>query len=530
MSQRVAFWVLVAAAGILLLVRGGSVPLLDPDESRFARTSVEMLRSGDLVVPRFGGEPRLVKPPLVHWIQASLFSLAGPREWAARLHAAGATLGSILLVGWLARRRFGPEGRLWAVAVFATMPLVVVPGRVGTLDALLAVHVLAVVALDLVGEDGAGPYRSICTGALLGLAFLVKGPVGVILPLLVMLAGRTAAGRVVLPGPRSVLRAMAAWAVVVLPWGLAFIRRVGPDQAVQTFRREVFERYFAGTHHQEPPWFFLIVGAVGFLPWLAPLLIGFVRAWRSRREPVAQPAVYSAAGLLVGFLFFSLGRSKVASYVVPLAPLAALLVTWELGREIEAPRERTLGPALVSATLGACAVLLGLAGVPRLDGAEHAVAVAGTIYFAVGALVAATGVVFRRPRWVYGAAAGATAVFLSACVLVLFPAIGKTQSAAALVEAVPELSAGRPLVTVDVRVPSLTFYLDRPVEVLETAQLDDRMDHDDHPLFVLVDVDLPAVPPGVAGQLDEVGRRGKYVVFEKKQATGSSPGSAKPDE
>jgi 4-amino-4-deoxy-L-arabinose transferase-like glycosyltransferase len=520
----------MAAAGLLLLIRAGSVPLLDPDESRFARTSVEMLRSGDLVVPRFGGEPRLVKPPLIHWIQASLFSLAGPREWAARLHAAGATLGSILLVGWLARRRFGPEGRLWAAAVFVTMPLVLVPGRVGTLDALLAVHVLAVVALDLAGENITGPYRSICTGALLGLAFLVKGPVGVILPLLVMLAGRTAAGRIVLPGWRSVLRAAAAWAAVVLPWGLVFIRRVGVEETVQTIRHEVLERYFADTVHQETPWFFLIVGAVGFLPWLAPLLIGLVRAWRSRRDPVAEPALYSAAGLLVGFLFFSLGRGKVASYVVPLAPLAALLVTWELGREIEAPRERTLGPALLSATLAACAVLLGLAGVPRLDGAEHAVAVAGTVYFAAGALVAATGAALRRPRWVYGAAAGATAVFLLACVLVLFPAIGRTNSAAALIDAVPELSTGRPLVTVDVRVPSLTFYLDRPVEVLESARLGDRMAQDDRPLFVFVDVDLPTMPVGVAERLDEFGRYGKYIVFEEQPSVASGPGDAKPDE
>lgn len=527
MRHRVAFWILLAAAGLLLLIRAGSVPLLDPDESRFARSSVEMLRTGDLVVPHFDGQPRLVKPPLIHWIQASVFSLVGPREWAARLHAAAATLGSILLVGWLARRRFGPEGRLWAVAVFVTMPLVLVPGRIGTLDALLAVHVLAVVALDFMGEDGAGPYRSICTGALLGLAFLVKGPVGVILPLLVMLAGRTAAGRVVLPGRRSVLRAVAAWTAVVLPWGLVFVRRVGADQTVQTIRHEVLERYFAGTLHQEPPWFFLVVGAAGFLPWLAPLLIGLVRAWRSRRDPVAEPALYAAAGLCVGFLFFSLGRGKVASYVVPLAPLAALLVTWELGREIEAPRERTSGPALLSATLAACAVLLGMAGVPRLDGAEHTVAVAGTICFAVGALVAATGAAGHRPRWAYGAAAGTTAVFLLASILVLFPAIGRTHSAAALIEAVPALSADRPLATVDVRVPSLTFYLDRHVEVLETAQLGDRMEQDDRPLFVFVDVDLPAVPADIAGRLDEVGRHGKYVVLEEKQTPTVAPGDAK---
>jgi 4-amino-4-deoxy-L-arabinose transferase len=482
------------------------------------------------VVPRFGGQPRLVKPPLIHWIQSSLFSLVGPREWAARLHAAAATLGSLLLLGWLAQRHFGPEGRVWAAAAFITMPLVLVPGRVGTLDALLAVHVLAVVALDMTGEDLAGRYRAPSTGALLGLAFLVKGPVGVILPLLVMLAGRTAAGRNILPSTRSALQAVAAWAAVVLPWGLVFIRRVGLDVTAETLRHEVLERYFAGTAHPQPPWFFLILGAIGFLPWIGPLLIGFVRAWRLRRDPVANTAVYAAAGLLVGFIFFSLGRSKVAGYILPLAPLAALLVTWELGREIEAPRRRTLGPTLLAATLAATAVLLGLAGVPRLAGVERAVAVTGAVCFAAGALVAVGGAVRRRPRWVYGAAAGATAAFFLACTWILFPAIGRTHSAAALIDAVPELSGRRAIVTVEVRVPSLTFYLDRSPEVLEFRQLDERLSRDDRPLLVIVDVDLPSMPPSVAGRLDEVGRQGKYRVFEEKQAAVTPPDDAKPSE
>jgi 4-amino-4-deoxy-L-arabinose transferase len=504
------------------------VPLLDPDESRFARTSVEMLRSGDLVVPHFGGEPRLVKPPLVHWVQSSLFSLVGPREWAARLHASGATLGSILLLGWLARRRFGPEGRVWTVAIFATMPLVFVPGRVGTLDALLAVHVLAVVALDLAGDESAGAYRSVCTGALLGLAFLVKGPVGVLLPLLVMLAGRTATRRAVLPPWRSILRATAAWAVVVLPWGLAFVRRVGLGETVRTLRHEVLERYFAGAAHPEPPWFFLVVGAVGFLPWLAPLLIGFVRAWRMRRDPVAEPALYAAAGLLAGILFFSLGSGKVAGYIVPLAPLAALLVTWELGREEVEPRARTLGPTLLSATLAACAALLALAGVPRLEDVGRAVTVVGTVCFAAAALIALAGAALWRPRWAYGAAASATAAFFLTCVLGLFPVLGRTHSAAALIEAVGALHGRDPIVTVEVRVPSLTFYLDRRIEVLEMSALEDRLDRDDRPLLVLVDVDLPAVPDPTMARLEEVGRHGKYFVFSKIGAATSRNRDARP--
>ena len=60
---RIFFWIVVAVASLLLLVRLVAPPLADPDEARFARTSLEMMRSGDgerraLAFPenRFGDE------------------------------------------------------------------------------------------------------------------------------------------------------------------------------------------------------------------------------------------------------------------------------------------------------------------------------------------------------------------------------------------------------------------------------------------------------------------------------------------
>src|SRR5207344_3115481 len=102
LEERGKLALLAAAAGALLVLflRLGSYPLLDPDEARFARTSVEMMRSGDYVVPTFEGEPRLVKPPLLHWVQAALFQLGGPSEFLARLPAATSTFLTLLLVGW----------------------------------------------------------------------------------------------------------------------------------------------------------------------------------------------------------------------------------------------------------------------------------------------------------------------------------------------------------------------------------------------------------------------------------------------
>jgi hypothetical protein len=83
---------------------------------------------------------------------------------------------------------------------------------------------------------------------------------------------------------------------------------------------------------------------------------------------------------------------------------------------------------------------------------------------------------------------------------------------------VPQLSAARPVVTVEVRVPSLAFYLGRAPELVELHDLDGRLQRDDGALYVFVDVDLPSVRPPVIAALHEVGRYGKYVVFEKNHA------------
>jgi len=513
-SRGAGFWIILAAAAVLLLVRSGSVPLLDPDESRFARTSVEMLRSGDLVVPHFNGEPRLVKPPLLHWIQSFFFSILGVSEWTARIAAALATLGSISLVGWIARRRFGSEGGAWAAAVLATMPLVFVGGRLGTLDALLAVHVLAVVALDLAEPEGTDSYRALTIGGLLGLAFLVKGPVGVVLPLLLVLAGRTASGRDVLPALSSLLQGVAAWCLVVLPWGLAFLSRVGAGASMTTLRTEALERFFAGTSHVEPPWYYGKIVVVAFLPWIAPLLMALGRSWRMRGDPAARTARYAAAGLVAGLLFFSLSKGKLPNYILPLAPLVAILVTWELGREIEAPHRRSFGPTLLAATVAAAGLLLGLSGALRLEAPWRGVALTGAGIYGAAAIPAFYGAVARRPRWVYASAATAAAGFLLIVAVVGFPSVGRTRSTARLVERVPELASGRPVVTVEMQAPSLVYYLDRPLEVVPMREFEARLDRADGAIFVLADVDLPDVPKAVRERIRELGRQAKFRVFE----------------
>ena len=505
---------LLAAA--ILLLRTGDVPLIDPDEPRVARTSVEMLRSGDPVVPLFDGRPRLVKPPLVHWLQVPLYATFGAREWTARLPAALATLVSLWLVGAVARRRFGDEGAVWAAAFFICFPLVVVPGRVGTYDALLSVHITAAVALDLLAPDGWSARRGGAFGALLGLGFLVKGPAALLLPLLILLAGRTAAGMSLVPGWRVAATAAGACLAVIAPWGLALIGRIGLDGVAELLQREALDRYVSGTDHVKPLWFYVPVLLVGAFPFVVPLLTGTLRAFWLRRKQAGPTAPYCAGALVAGVLFFSLGQGKLPNYLVPLMPLAAWLTTWELARDAGREKPGALVSTLLAGSLAAFGVILPLAArrYPEVPHVELVGWLGGGLWIAA-ALVALYGALRLRPRLAYGAAVGAAAGFLLLLTTVLLPSMSTVRSARGVAAEIEAAYPQVPVAVVDMKVPSLLFYLDRPVEEVDLRDLPARLDRPDDLVLVFDPDDLERLEPAVRRRIVEVASAGKYRICRR---------------
>src|SRR5205809_887806 len=116
---------LALGAGALLAVRL-DVPAFFDNEARYAEVAREMALGGDWISPHLDFTLFLNKPPLVFWLAALVFRVAGPTEWA-RLVSVGAAvvallatcrLGALLyggpagMVAGLARRRRAPAPRL----------------------------------------------------------------------------------------------------------------------------------------------------------------------------------------------------------------------------------------------------------------------------------------------------------------------------------------------------------------------------------------------------------------------------------
>jgi 4-amino-4-deoxy-L-arabinose transferase-like glycosyltransferase len=518
---------LAGAVFALLLALASRTTLWDRDEPRFAQATVEMIASGDYLVPTFNGRLRPDKPILAYWSMALPVRLLGPSAVAARLGSAVAMAIAALLTFAAARRLLPAGAGLWAIAVLAATPLAIVEGQAATADALLLAAVtgaLACFAAALTG-DGRRLWPWLGLGVALGLAQLAKGPVGLALPGLGMattlaILGRrarqeeeTAAGpgeAEVVPVRRYARRAALAallGVAIFCAWGVPAnlatggeLARVGIGKHVVGRALGAMEGHGGGAWHGWRGWvaglpFYLAVAWLGFAPWVLwlPAAVSATLGGRLGGE--------RGRALLIGwvvptFALMTLVATRLPHYLLPAWPALALAVggTLEVERRGElAPRDLRwlrrgawlLGP-LVGLALAAAAALAVLAAFGRHSALATPEPAAGGSWadFAAGlalpclvlavVLAVAGGWALRdhlAGRYRRAAAVlvgGALAAALVAGVAVA-PAVERLKPAPRLAAAVRAGSGPAvPVATFAYAEPSFTFYLGRwPVRELQ---------------------------------------------------------------
>ena len=318
----------------------GTMPLLEPDEGRYAEIPREMLATGDFVTPHLNGVVYLEKPPLFYWGNALSLRLLGENEFAARSFATLVSVAGILLTYWMGSALSGWRTGLFSAVVLSTSIYPYAVGRLNTLDMTLAVVlVLAIFPayLYLSGKRESPRYLYLSYAAA-GLAFLTKGLVGIVFPPTILLCWLVFSRR-----HREILRAVSLpglllFFAIALPWVL-LVQKRNPDFLWFFFVHEQYLRYTTRIHHHvEPFWFFLPVVIGGFIPWIA-FVRRVVLAVRAGEEKVLEreDLVFLLCYALFIFLFFSVSQSKLPTYVAPIFPPLAVL--FGRGLDLWADRE-----------------------------------------------------------------------------------------------------------------------------------------------------------------------------------------------
>jgi 4-amino-4-deoxy-L-arabinose transferase-like glycosyltransferase len=482
--------VLLALLGAVLFLPGlGARDLWNPDEARYAEVAREMREADRWALPLLNGEVYAQKPPLLFWAIRAAAGLTGSLdETAARLPSALAGIGALLLVFLLGERLFGRRAAWLAALVYATCFKTFWQARFGQIDMLLGCLVALAVWCWLRGWTEGRPGFVLLFYLAAGLGTLAKGPVGLLPPLLSIVAfllwERDRAG---LKGLRLGW-GLLLWAAVVLAWLVPAGLAGGREYLEQIIYKQNVTRYADPWHHRLPPWYYLTTLPADFLPWSLLLPTALVQAWRRARPGgTAESRGWRLAlcWMMVTLVFFSVSPGKRTVYVFQMFPALALLVGAALDRlaadwpALSAKGRRWLTwPYGLLAGLSAVLLAALAVGGPRrpeaalFGGGRFVLLVVLTLLplllGAVWALLQQRA--GRTGRAVHGLAAGAGLTFLLAA-LVLLPRFDVVKSARPMSRILrANLAEGEPYTTYPRLDAGFLFYTERFIEPVQGEQ------------------------------------------------------------
>lgn len=521
--------VVLAAAGIFALYFAGmgSYPLVDPDEPVYGQVAKEMASGAGWLTPHFDGKMWFDKPPLFYWLSGLSAKLLGPTELACRLPSAVLAVAVLFLLYFLVKHDFGKRAALFASVAMATCLQMIVLARASVTDMTLLFCLLGALYAYRRWFDAAESrdhslrWMALC-GAMTGLGMLAKGPVAPLLLFVTFCIHLWRSGRLRHLVSFDALAGIAAALIVGFPWFVAMYV-LHHDAFVHQFIEVNNIARFAKPEHSATTggWYSIFLNIpvlfVFFFPWSVFLPSGLLRLGGAN-----DGARLAGVWFWVVFVFFSISKTQLVTYIFPLYPAAALFVgvlldkaaSGELGCA-KAVKKSLIAVLVYSALLAVALVELGHMKYP---GATVGVSCMG------GAIVLA-GVVSllgrqSRAVWVIGTG---MAVFTLLLMFAVVPSITSAVSTRDIVRTIPRVSDGR-VVNYGLSKPSLLFYLGRNPERFDDIAVAKRLLSEKVSTWVICkDKDVPLLR--VAGSVETARSGGLAIVANESAANrkGSSP-------
>lgn len=322
---------LVALCAAIYFPYLGNTPFFDKGEPREALAVQDIVQRGEWLFPLKRATAIPSKPPLFHWSAALVSELTGAlNETTIRFPSAlYATLGVLLIYG-LGRTLYGAAVALLAGAILATTMAYSDQALSARVDMTLCFFLTLSLVLFYSLYRGFLAHRLwyFAFYFIVGIGTLAKGPLGILLPGLVIAGFLTIKRRWDLimkfafhPGVVLTLLLAGGW------YGLA-VTRGGEGFVDRQLLQENLKRFFGGSGHSHPIHYYLpYLFSLG-LPWsfFFPFLL-----WDLLRKSRtgSDDHLFLESWFVIMFVFFSLSAGKRPVYLLPIyPPLSLLLADW----------------------------------------------------------------------------------------------------------------------------------------------------------------------------------------------------------
>ncbi len=295
-------------------------------EAREGVPVVNMFQGESIWLPKINADRYRTKPPMFYW--AGLLAskaLGKANEISIRLPSVLAGAGAVFLTTLLGFWLYSPAtGALagWIAATSLQFSFLSTHARIDILFTFFIL--LAWTAFWKMMHDGDAKTRSRYSwlaAMALGFAFLTKGPLGLIFPLLALFI-YSRITLVEIPWPRLILVPLTLTALWLIQGSIE-----GGEEFKAMIYRESVGRIIddpSVSHHNRPFYFYFILIFYGFLPWSFFLPVVLWQGLRVHRKNVRW--FFPAVALVTLFIFLSFIPGKQSPYLVPVFPMSALLI------------------------------------------------------------------------------------------------------------------------------------------------------------------------------------------------------------
>ncbi len=377
---------LVSLCSILYFLELGRIPFYNHEESKEALIVSEIVNQGDWVLPLRNGVELPLKPPLFHWVGASLSLLVGEvSEFSVRFPSALFSTATVIITFL-----FGFSIWNWRVGLLSAVMLSTCPEWVrwsvtARSDMALVFFVTAALFFFFIAfrERGLRPLTFVLLYTSVGLAALAKGPLGVLLPALVIGSFLFLASESRFRTRMHVGYGMAIAGGIAISWYAAATVRGGEEFFYRQILDENVFRFFSseegGPSREHSLFYYVPTLFAGMLPWsvfFPAVATRFLCSDESRRD---KKVMYLLIWGGVQFIFFTLASGKRSNYLLPMYPALSLLlgIWWHDMIEGSArllPIVRNVA-RLCGITLGISAFVLVLVSVAQTGGFDIAGAI-----------------------------------------------------------------------------------------------------------------------------------------------------------